>query len=136
MTAAKNIAAPSVATSKPLAEKLKALAKILAELEVLDAKRKPLAEKESALRDELMRDFSKNDLNGATAAGLRVTLTTAKVPSMEDKEAFLAFASKKANWDLLAGNVNSAAWRERLEAGKIVPGVTVFDRVGIRVNKV
>lgn len=132
----KKSTAAGVEASKPLAEKLKALAKILAALEVLDAKRKPLAEKEAALREELLRDFSKNDLNGATAAGLRVTLTTAKVPSMEDKDAFLAFASKKANWDLLSGSVNSAAWRERLEAGKTVPGVTVFDRIGIRVNKV
>lgn len=134
--AAKKTPVTGVTASGPLATKLKALAKIMADLEVLDAKRKPLADKEAALREELLRDFSKNDLNGATAAGLRVSLTTAKVPSMEDRDAFLAFASKKANWDLLAGSVNSAAWRERLEAGKVVPGVTVFDRVGIRVNKV
>ena len=110
------------------------LAKVKALKEKAETKVQPLAERESALRNHLLSTFKKDDLNGAKGSGLAISIVTTKSPKVADWDAFLVYAKKKGNDDLLNRAVNSAAWRERTEAGKAVPGIEVFTNVSLRVS--
>ena len=96
---------------------------------------KPYGDEEKALRDYLLDTFKKDELDGASGHGLQVSLTRSTVPTLTDWDAFNKFAKLKGNDDLLNRAVNAAAWRERLNAGKDMPGVTPFQQVGLRVSK-
>jgi hypothetical protein len=99
-----------------------------------EAKVAPLAEQEAALRDHIMNTFAKDDIGGARGSGLSLSLVTTKSPKVGDWDAFWGFAKRKGNEDLLNRAVNSAAWRERAEAGVSVPGIEVFTNVALRVT--
>ncbi len=101
----------------------------------LHAAAKPVDDAIAALREKLLKEFSKAELS-TTAAGLRVAVSTTPVPSIVDQMKFLAYATRKANWDLLQKTCASAAWRERMEAKKAVPGVESFNRVSLSVTRV
>jgi hypothetical protein len=111
------------------------LSRIMRETEKLSAKLKPLEDAEAALREHLLTTFKKTELNGAKGSGVSIALYQMTVPTLEDFDAFMAYASKKANWDLLNRKVSSEAWRARVESGKKVPGVKAFDRLSLRVTK-
>ncbi len=119
-----------------IAAKLRDLRKLMDARDTLAAKLKPVEDGIAALRDGLLNEFTEAQLSSTTAEGLRVSRTTTVVPTVVDATAFLAFATRKANWDLLAKSASSPAWRERLEAGKKVPGVEPFTRVSLRVDRV
>ena len=106
------------------------------ECEAWEAQVKLVADELAALREYLLETLKKAELDGLTTSGLRFSVVTTSVPTMADFKAFMTFAAKKKNWDLLQKSVNSPAWRERLAAGVQVPGVTTFDRVGLRITKV
>lgn len=114
---------------------LKLLSQLMAKEEKLKAQLAPISTQISELRDRLINEYTDAQLQSVTAAGLRVSRTTTMVPSLKDLDQFLAFATKKANWDLLSG-VDAKAWRLRMERGVTVPGIESFNRVGLRVNKV
>lgn len=125
-------------TTKPknLPDCLQQLAALMKKEDAARAKLKPISDEIEALRDYILEQYSATELDSVTAAGLRVQRVVATVPSLKDLDAFLAFATKKANWDLLAGSVNSRAWTARNQDGKPVPGVEPFNRVSLRVTRV
>lgn len=115
---------------------LQRLAVLQEQLEELDARRSPIAEEETRIRDYMFESFKKDELSGAKGSGLQCSLAETTVPTLVDFKKFLSYAMKKGNEDLLQKSVNTPAWRERLEAGKKVPGVDSFKRVSLRVGKV
>lgn len=113
----------------------KRLATLRLETEALEAQLKPRTDEEAALRDYLLETFKKTELDGFKAHGFAFAITSTRVPTLADWAKFIAFAVRKENLDLLQKSVNSPAWRERMAAGKQVPGVEPFDRVTLRVTK-
>jgi hypothetical protein len=122
--------------AQKIATQLKTLKKLMDVEDALRAKLKPVCDKIEALRDKLINEFTAAELSSTTAEGLRVTRTQSSVPTIVDHIKFFAYASKKANWDLLKKGVSTEAWRERLEAKKAVPGVEPFNRVGLSVTRI
>jgi hypothetical protein len=120
---------------KDLGACLRLLAKLKKAVDAGEVALKATKDEEAALRAHLLDTFKKTQLNGARGSGIAIAVTSTDVPQLDDFDKFMAYASKKANWDLLNRQVNSAAWRERLEAKKRVPGVSLFTRVGLRVSK-
>jgi hypothetical protein len=112
------------------------LALLRAQVEAASAELKPAEDEEAALHDHLLETFRKAELDGLTAHGLRLSIKTSSVPTLDDWDLFFAFAKSKKNFDLLQRSVNTPAWRERLKAGVRVPGVKSFDRVGLSVTRV
>ena len=110
------------------------LAKVRALKERAETKVTPLAEREVALRNHLLNTFKKDDLNGEKGSGLAIAIVTTKQPKVADWDAFFAFAKRKGNDDLVNRAVNSAAWRARVEEGKAVPGVEIFQNISLRVS--
>jgi hypothetical protein len=131
---AKTTAAAPPALPATIGDALRELAGLKKKLEALDAKRQPLADRETAIRAHLLESFDKDQLNGARGFGLAVSIVKSDVPKIADETAFLKFALKPANSDLLKVGVSSPAWRERLADGKTVPGVSTFTAVSLRVS--
>lgn len=115
---------------------LKALAAINRKLDALDAKRAPLAEQETKLREHMLTSFKKTELRGASGSGLSTTIVETPVPVLKDWKKFFAFAKKPGNEDLLKASVATKAWRLRYDAKKTVPGVEMFNSVVLRVSSV
>lgn len=114
---------------------LKAMAGLRRQQDLLAAKLAPLAAEDEALRLHLLDNFKKSELQGARGSGLALSVTKTPAPTMKDWKAFLRYAKLKGNEDLLQHSVNTPAWRERYDAGKKIPGVDVFDRVGLSVRR-
>jgi hypothetical protein len=125
-----------VSAAARISKQLAVLKKLMDQQDKLMVQLVPIKEKIEALRERLLKDFTAAELSSTTAAGLRVTRSTTPVPSLVDRIKFFAYASRKANWDLLQGSVAVAAWRERMDAGKAVPGVKPFNRVGLTVTRI
>lgn len=119
-----------------IAGQLKTLARLMDKADALTAKLKPVQEQIAALRETLINEFTAAELSSTTAAGLRVTRTKSSVPNIIDRALLDRYRARKANWDLIPNSVPVEAWRERLEAGKAVPGTEVFNRVGISVTRI
>lgn len=104
--------------------------------EILQLRLAPYTKEEAALREHMIAAFKKDQLKGAKGSGRSLSIVTQVVPNLTDWPSFFKFASRKGNDDLLQRSVKTDAWRERVDAGKEVPGVTSFTRVGLRVDRV
>ena len=111
------------------------LAALGRQIEKAEARLKPLADEEAALREHMIGAFAKTDLNGARGSGISVAVVTSAKPRVGDWDAFLRFAKRRGNDDLLQHSVSTPAWRERVEAGVAVPGVEAFHHVSLRVTR-
>lgn len=137
MTSVKNAPKKKYKFPKTIGECLKHLAKLRAQQLKLAAQLKPFVDEDAALREHLIETFTKEELKSARGSGIALSYYTTAVPVVEDPDKFMAFATKKKNWDLLSASCKSDAWRARLEAGKAVPGVTKYDRptLSVRTDK-
>jgi len=119
-----------------LAQKFEELSKLMKQQELMVARLTPVASRISNLRDEILAQFTAEELQSTTAGGLRVSRVKTDVPQVTDPMKFLAYATKKANWDLLSQKPASKAWRERYHNQVLVPGTKAFTAVSLQVNKV
>lgn len=112
------------------------LAKLQDMQDEINIKLAPIAKEEAAIREHMIEAFKKDELNGVRGSGRSLSITSTPVPVLKDWSKFFKFAMRKGNDDLLPRSVSSTAWRERVEQGKMVPGVESFNRVGLRVNRI
>lgn len=94
-----------------------------------------IGDEETLMREHIINTFSKSDINGAKGKRAACGLVTKRVPTVKDWEKFYEHVRKTNSFDLLQRRVHEAAWRERIEDGKVVPGVEVFDVVTLSVTK-
>lgn len=97
-------------------------------LATAQARLKPL-EDEAARRGEALMDLlDRHRLTSARVGSVGVSLGKPIVPTIEDWDRFVTFVVKTRGYDLLQRRVSAEAWRERLEAKVVVPGVKGFAR--------
>lgn len=96
---------------------------------------KPLAEFETALKEHLIQNLPKSDANGAIGKVAKAQVVKKDIPRVEDEKAFLKFAKKPGNEDLLKIVPNMEAIQARWDAKKAVPGVKSFTVVTISSTK-
>lgn len=96
---------------------------------------KPLAEFETALKEHLIQNLPKSDANGAIGKVAKAQVVKKDIPRVEDEKAFLKFAKKPGNEDLLKIVPNMEAIQARWESKKAVPGVKAFTVVTISSTK-
>lgn len=75
-------------------------------------------------------------LEGARGRTGQVSRKVSLVPSVKDWDAVYAWVTKKKALDLFERRLSVTAWRERLEARVVVPGVEAFQRITLHVTKV
>lgn len=96
---------------------------------------KSALEMESTLREFLINNISKSDASGVVGKRVRATIKTKQILTIENEEAYMKFANRKGNEDLLSHKPNMKAVEERWEDKKKVPGVGVFNVVSVSLNK-
>lgn len=73
---------------------------------------------------------------GAVGKRYKGVIKRELVPVVEDWEKFHAYIKKTGSFDLLNKAINRAAAKERLEAGKAIPGVDTMQAKKLSVTKV
>ena len=96
---------------------------------------KPLVEFEKELKNYLIDNLPKSEANGISGKVANAKIVNKEVPTIEDEAAFMRFAKKKGNEDLLVVKPNMEAILERWDAGKAIPGVGKFTVVTVSSTK-
>lgn len=102
----------------------------LADIERMSA---PLTKELGELKESALELMVEQDLQAVGTDKATYSLRHSTFPMLEDAELFFAYAAAD-NWDLVRKQVNSAAWKERIEHGIEVPGVEVGKRVDLGIR--
>jgi hypothetical protein len=120
---------------KTLAGAADALYEVKAQRLAAQKEIKPLAEFEAALKNYLIDNLPKSNANGISGLHANAKIVKEEVPRIEDEAAFMAFARKKGNEDLVRVVPNIEAILQRWDARKTVPGVGKFTIVKVSSTK-
>lgn len=97
---------------------------------------KQLQVNETALKDYMLKTFTKEELTSARGNAAAVSIDYENYPSLKDPTKFFQWVAKNKRWDMLYKQVNADAWREMHNAGKKVPGVEPFRDVKFSVTRI
>jgi hypothetical protein len=95
----------------------------------------PLKKAEKELEEHIIGSFKKSEIDGAKGKKATAGIKQATVASVKDWDEFFVYVAKTKAWDMLQKRVNNAAYRERLEAKKVVPGVEPFVATSLSVTR-
>lgn len=98
-----------------------------------EAKIAPLKEVRDSLEAELIAELGKAKATGARGRKASATVQHVMVPSVEDWPAFEKYVYANKALDLVQRRVSSTAWRDRLAENEVVPGITAYNRISIRI---
>lgn len=122
------------ATSPGLARRCDEIKGLRRKLEVHEAKVAPLRKQLTALEEKLLEAMLQSKTEAVKGKLGHASVVRMLVPTIEDQQAFERYVAKKKAFDLYQRRLNSAAWRDRIDAGEQVPGVKGFQRVSLRVT--
>jgi hypothetical protein len=119
------------------------LSELINQMVELQSQRKNLADQDSALSKQLsqleadiMHAMSTaGTFKSASDAGHSVTMAKKLHPTITDWNEFYGYVTKTNSFDLLHKRLSSPAFRDRWEAGEIIPGSTTAEVWGISVTK-
>ena len=94
-----------------------------------------MSSKETELHKHIIDTFSKADLDGASGKLATCSINKTIVPSVVDWDVLYKFIHKTKSFDLLERRVSRAAYKERLDAEEVVPGVESFGVVKLSLRK-
>lgn len=95
-----------------------------------------IEEKEKALKSYIIEHLPKSEASGISGKLARVTVVVKQIPQVKDWDVFYKYIKRTGNFDLMQKRLSDAAIKERLEDGKLIPGVELFNIVSISMNKV
>jgi len=121
-------------TGDELAKLAENLWKAQQKVKIAKTKVDALKESADALEAELQNAMIAAKLESVASKHATCSLKRTDFASITDDREFFAFASKKANWDLLYKRVNNAAAKARWEVGVAVPGIEKATRVDLSVT--
>lgn len=130
-TAAKN-AAPA---NKKLGAEVDKLMKLKAEVDKTEAAHNKAKKALEEQKDKMLKTFKKEEIDGASGKNGRVSLVKKQVPQIENYDQLVKYIARTKSFDLFQRRINSGAYRERIEAGKKIPGVKTFEVLSLRVSK-
>lgn len=100
----------------------------------LAAEDKDLIEKYDTLKAAFVKRMEEEGCTRISSAEGTVILTETVVPQVNDRDAMDKWILDTGNIYLLQSRVNSAAYRELVEAGQEVPGVMPFHKKDISLR--
>lgn len=117
---------------KSTAKKLASERKKLKTLETKTATQKSIVTELSDKMLELMQNMGTLSYKNATTT---FSVSKSDVPTVENWDKFNAYILKNGALDLLQRRVSTTAWRDRVEDGQRVPGVTKFNKATLRIKQ-
>lgn len=94
-----------------------------------------LATEEERIKAFLIETFDKAKLEGAKGRLATAAITRTVVPVLKEWDLFTEYVRKNKAFDLFERRVSRAAYRERLDAGKSVPGIEPFTVLNLSLVK-
>lgn len=94
-----------------------------------------LVSKEFKLTEEIINELPKDKLEGAVGRIAKCAINKKAVPTVEDWPKFYKYILRNKATDMLQRRISSAAWEERIKAGKKVPGVKSFNKISLSITK-
>lgn len=92
--------------------------------------------REEEIEQHILMSFDKSDIEGAKGSLATASVSRMTVPAVKDWPAVFAWVSKQKAWDLLEKRMARVAYRDRLEAGEVIPGVEPFVKVSLSLTRV
>lgn len=102
----------------------------------LESAANEVAEQISAAETELIETMTANGVDKMTGKLASVSISTSIVASVGDWDELWKFITKTKNTQLVQRRVSDPAYRELLEMGKIVPGVTPFEKQRLNLRAI
>lgn len=127
-------AAPKKAGGSKLAKSLSQLLAFKKQLRKLEAQQAPIKKKMEDLANQVIQRYSEDDLTSVKTKGGTVTRIQQVVPQLDDFTAFFEWITKNNAPELLHKRVTQDAWRERVENGETIPGVSPFTRISLQIR--
>lgn len=90
---------------------------------------------ETMMREHIINTFNKDDIDGAKGKAASCGIVRKRVPTVRDWNQLYRYIHATKSYDLLQRRVHEKAWRERMEDGKVVPGVEAFDVITLSLTK-
>lgn len=100
-----------------------------------EGKIKDLKRARAELETKLLRSFDKEDIDGCKGKRGVASIKKARFPSIKDRRKFDKYVLRNKALDLFHNRISSKAYFDRLEDGEVVPGVEVFERIGVSIKK-
>jgi hypothetical protein len=94
-----------------------------------------LKEKRRELEDTLLKMFKGQDIDGCKGKTAVARVSKARFPSIKDRRKFDIYVLKNKALDLFQNRISSKAYFARLEEGEKVPGISIFERISVSINK-
>ena len=94
-----------------------------------------LAVEEGRIKEYLLLTLAENRLEGAKGRLATAATRRTVVPVLKEWDLFTQYVAKHKAFDLFERRVSRLAYRERLDAGKTVPGVEPFTVVELSLTK-
>ena len=114
-----------------LEQRVAALATLRAERDAFAATLREAEDRVSTMQAEVLNSLIDAGVESIRTGNATVSVKRTTVPTVEDWPAFDAYVLKHKALDLLQRRVTVSAWRERVEAGKVVPGVVAFEKTDL-----
>jgi len=105
------------------------------EREALSATIKEKTEKLGRLEGDLMKLMSEAGISQAASDKASCTMKLTQHPAIKDWQAFYGYVASTGQFELLHKRLSSAAFRERWEAGEVIPGTEASDLWEITVRR-
>lgn len=119
------------------------LSELINQMVAKQSERKSLSDQDSALAKEIAQleaDImhamsSAGTTKAASDVGHSVTMAKKVHPTITNWDEFYGYVTKTNSFDLLHKRLSSTAFKDRWEAGEIIPGSTTAEVWGISVTK-
>lgn len=120
-------------SSAALGNAIDAIGKMKLQLLPLEAKVSAMKKKIDEAENKLLARVQKSKLDGASGKIARAVVDKDEIPRIDDYEALSKWIKKKDAFDLLQKRISKEAWKLRVDEGIKVPGVSVFNKVSLKV---
>lgn len=95
-----------------------------------------LEAEEKALKLHIINNLPKSESSGVSGKTANVKIQKKEIPQVNDWEKFYGYVKKNNAWDLMQKRLSEGAVNERLDAGKKIPGVEIFNAVTVSCTKI
>lgn len=95
-----------------------------------------MKKREDEIEEHILQSFDKSDIEGAKGSVATASVSRLTVPSVKDWPKTFAWIAKHKAWDLMEKRMARVAYRDRTEAGEVIPGVESFVKVSLSLTKV
>jgi hypothetical protein len=92
--------------------------------------------RENEIEEYILARFAKQDIEGARGSTATATVSRMTVPQVTDWTKVHDYIVEHEAWDLMEKRMARLAYRDRLEAGEVIPGTEPFVKVQLSLTRI